>query len=64
MLPREGLLKLKQAADTMVLSTAECERGFSVMNTVVSPLRTQLKVENVSCLMFINIVGPPLEVWK
>lgn len=55
----ESLLKLKYA----VVSGAECERGFSEMNTVVTPLRSQLKIENVSALMFIKMVGPPLSIW-
>lgn len=30
-----GLLKLKQVADTLAVSTAECERGFSLMNNFI-----------------------------
>lgn len=55
--PREGLLKVKQAVETMLVSTA-------VTDTVVPPLRTQLKSANVSCLMFIRIVGLSLESWN
>lgn len=61
---RGGLVKLKQVADTLAVSTAECERGFSLMNTIISPVRNQLKIHNLSCLMFINLVGPPLEMWN
>lgn len=61
---RGGLVKLKQVADTLAVSTAECERGFSLMNTIISPVRNQLKIHNLSCLMFINLVGPPLEKWN
>lgn len=46
------------------MSTAECERGFSAMNIIVSPLRNQLKIVNVSSLMFVKLVGPPLELWN
>lgn len=40
----ESLLKLKHAVETIAVSSAECERGFSEMNTVVTPLRSQLKI--------------------
>lgn len=59
-----GLLKLKQIADTLAVSTAECERGFSLMNIIVSPTRNQLKIDNLSTLMFVNLVGPPLDMWN
>uniref|UniRef100_A0A0F8AU71 HAT C-terminal dimerisation domain-containing protein n=1 Tax=Larimichthys crocea TaxID=215358 RepID=A0A0F8AU71_LARCR len=59
-----GLIKLKQVADTLALSTAECERGFSLMNTIISPIRNQFKIDNLSCLMFIKLVGPPLDMWN
>lgn len=58
---KEGLLKLKHTVDTLAMSTAECERGFSVKNTIVSPLRNQLKIVIVSSLMFVKLVGPPQE---
>lgn len=61
---KEGLLKLKHTVDTLAVSTAECERGFSAMNIIVSPLRNQLKIVNVSSLMFVKLVGPPLELWN
>ncbi|XP_077087102.1 E3 SUMO-protein ligase KIAA1586-like [Siphateles boraxobius] len=60
---KEGLLKLIHTVDTLAVSTAEGERGFSAMNTFVSPLRNQLKIVNVS-LMFVKLVGPPLELWN
>uniref|UniRef100_A0A0E9WX86 HAT C-terminal dimerisation domain-containing protein n=1 Tax=Anguilla anguilla TaxID=7936 RepID=A0A0E9WX86_ANGAN len=58
-----SLLKLKHAVETIAVSSAECERGFSEMNPVVTPLHSQLKIENVSALMFIKMVGPPLTSW-
>lgn len=36
------------------------ERGFSEINAVVTLLRSQLKIENVSSLMLIKMIGPPL----
>jgi len=43
---------------------AECGRGFSQMNIICTPLRTCLAVENISTLLFIAIVGPPLNLWQ
>lgn len=45
-------------------STAECERGFSLMNNIITNLRASLLISNVSSLMFINSNGPPIEVFK
>lgn len=46
---------------TLPCSTAECERGFSLMNNIITVLRTSLLVSNVSNLMFISANGPPVE---
>ena len=45
---------------TLPCSTAECERGFSLMNIISTDLRATLLVNNVSSLMFLNLNGPPL----
>ena len=58
-----SLLELKNAVETIAVSSAECERGFSEMNAVVISMRSQLKTQNVSALMFIQMVGPPLTSW-
>ena len=56
------LLKpLMTAVTTIAISTAECERCFSVMNDILSPIRSSLSVERTSSLMFIKLVGPPLQ---
>jgi hypothetical protein len=44
-------------------SSSECERGFSLMNTIDTELRTTLLVTNISSLMFVNINGSPLELF-
>ena len=46
------------AVQTLPISTAACERGFSQMNIVCSDLRSSLTVAHMSFLMFIGIVGP------
>ena len=43
----QGLVKLNQVANTLAVSTAECERGFSAMNYVLSTLRNELRIEHV-----------------
>jgi len=45
-------------------STAECERGFSHMNIIVSDTRSMLLVSHVSSLLFIKLHGPPLKPWN
>jgi len=49
---------------TLPCSTAECERGFSVMNNICTDLRSRLLINNISNSMFININGPPLQRWN
>lgn len=51
---------LQNAVDTYVVSTAECERSFSVMNDTLSPERNNLTVKHLSELVFIKSVCPPL----
>ena len=45
-------------------STAECERGFSHMNLIVSDTRSMLLVSHVSSLLFIKLHRPPLKSWN
>ena len=60
----ENLTKLMCAVNTLPVSTAECERGFSRMNLICTPLRSALTVEHLSSLLLLSIVGPPLHTWK
>ena len=57
-------LQLLLTALTIPVCTAECERGFSQMNLIVSPTRNQLAVATVSSLLFAKLVGPPLKEFK
>jgi hypothetical protein len=59
-----ALLPLLRACDTLACSSAECERGFSLLNLILTPLRNQLLIENVASLMFVNLNGPPLKMWN
>lgn len=49
---------------TIPCSTAECERGFSLMNNICTKLRSRLTIKHVASLMFINVNGPPLDEWE
>ncbi|VVC43381.1 Ribonuclease H-like domain [Cinara cedri] len=49
---------------TFPYSTAECERGFSVMNNICTDLCSRLMINNISNLMFININGLSLSDWN
>ena len=52
----EPMLK---ASDTLIVSTAECERAFSTMNDILTDNRNKLKIERLSALLFVKIIGPP-----
>ncbi|XP_063788503.1 E3 SUMO-protein ligase KIAA1586-like [Pseudophryne corroboree] len=60
----EKLKKLILAVDTLAASNADCERGFSVMNNIITDKRTALTTRHVSDLLFISIVGPPFTEWN
>lgn len=56
-----GMQPLVIALKTIPVSTAECERGFSEMNLLATPIRNSLRVETLADLMFVKLVGPPLK---
>ena len=67
------LSQLRRSVDSIAVSTAECERGFSTvecergfstMNNVCSSTRTRLLVIHVSSLMFIKLIVLPIPLWK
>jgi len=55
----EDLKPLYKSIATIPVSTSDCERNFSSMNEIMSPLRTSLNI-NFFYLLFINCVGSPL----
>jgi len=59
----DGLKKLHACLKTLPCSTAECERGFSLMNIISTDLRFAMLVKNLSSLMLVNLDGPPLRLW-
>jgi len=58
--------RLVFAVDTLPVSTAACERGFSRMNVLCSPLRTrQISIAHLlSQLMFVGMEGPPMSSFE
>jgi hypothetical protein len=43
------------------VSTAECERGFSIMKRIKSAQRSCMEQDTLKCLMRINMFGPSVE---
>ena len=56
----DKVTSLRAIINTLPVSSADCERGFSVMNTICTERRAKLLVSNISDLLFISQVGPPL----
>ncbi|KAL1481341.1 hypothetical protein MTO96_034543 [Rhipicephalus appendiculatus] len=52
------------ATKCIPVSTADCERGFSAMNNIMTPSRSSLSVERLSKLLFIKTNGPPLQRFR
>jgi len=61
-----GLRILINSINTLPVSTAECERGFSKLNILCSTrcLRSKLSVNHLSSLMFVSMCGPPVSQWE
>ena len=62
--PPAELRPLLNCSRLIPCSTAECERGFSLRNLIITPTRSKLLIERVSALMFIKLHGPPLTRWN
>ena len=63
--PTSGWLKsLRCAINTLVVSTADCERAFSCMNETLTTTRNSLAVDTLSSLMFMSVCGPPMSAFK
>jgi len=50
----DDLAELQAAVETIPVTSAEAERGFSTMNIIASPIRNRLSVERLSKLMFVK----------
>ena len=60
----DDLQPLVNCTKVIPCSTAECERGFSHMNIIITDTRSKLLLSHVSSLMFIKLHVPPLSCWK
>ncbi|XP_060767543.1 E3 SUMO-protein ligase KIAA1586-like [Neoarius graeffei] len=56
----DGLKDLLAAVNTVPISSAECERGFSQMNLICTANRASLLPSTIASLLFLCLVGPPL----
>ncbi len=45
------------------VSSSETERGFLQMNLICTPMRSNLAMTHISFLLFVNINGPPPNMW-
>src|SRR6218665_40900 len=55
---------LRKYHRTIPVSTAACERGFSKMNIICSPVRTRLTVKHTSSLTFVSLSIPPVMLFE
>ena len=49
------------ATKTIIVSTAECERSFSVINDTAAPIRNRLSVERIGMLILIKFLSPDVK---
>ena len=54
----------ESSSAVLPVAAAKCERGFSRMNIIMTPARNSLLVSTIAALMFVKLVGPPLELFK
>ncbi|XP_060601868.1 uncharacterized protein C17orf113-like [Ruditapes philippinarum] len=52
---------LGKIAMIIPVSSAPCERGFSVQNALKNKVRNRLNASRLNRLMFIKLIGPPIE---
>ena len=54
----ENLLMLAEIARVQCISTATCERAFSIQNIIKSKFRNKLGTKNLDSLLHIALEGP------
>ncbi|CAH2312662.1 E3 SUMO- ligase KIAA1586-like [Pelobates cultripes] len=59
----ENLKPVVTAVNSLSVTSGDCERGFSTMNLVMSPIRSGLGIERLSSLLFNSLIGPPVNLW-
>lgn len=60
----KDLTPLLNCTKLIPCSSAEAERGFSLMNQIITDQRSRLLTTHVSNLMFIKHHGPPITEWN
>lgn len=55
----DSLLQIISRLLVVAVTTADCERGFSVLKLTKTALRNSLSEKNLNNAMLINIQGPP-----
>lgn len=55
---------LLDAINTVVISPSECERVFSSMNNIITSKRNILSTTNMSSLLYIHCIGPPVNLFE
>jgi len=58
------LKPLLDAINTVAISSSECERVFSSMNNIVTSKRNALSTTNMSSLLYIHCIGPPVNLFE
>jgi len=58
------LLPLILSTDSLVVSTAASERGFSQVNQIMGPTQSSLSVSRLSRSLFVKLNGRPLAQFK
>lgn len=57
------IAEARKIISTIAISSAEAERGFSLMNLMCTKLRNMLTIEHISDFMTINLLGKELKDW-
>ena len=64
-IPNENqIAELNAAIDTIPITSADAERGFSTMNIICTPVRNRLGVERLSNFIFVSLVGPSVDCFN
>ena len=60
----QSVQRAKNIINTIAISSAEAERGFSLINLTYTDKRGSFLVQKASNLMIINFIGLPLDLWN
>ena len=52
------------AVDILSPSNADCQRGFSAMNNIITDSRNAMTTNNAEMQLLVGAVGPPCEQWN